>query len=62
MSDAIKNAIFSAKNGDAVEFKDSIHAALSDKIAQAIQMKKIEYSTHIFSKDSESAGVESTEV
>jgi hypothetical protein len=38
----ISKSIEFAVNGQPVEFKDAIISALNDKIADAIQMKKIE--------------------
>jgi hypothetical protein len=38
----ISKSIEYAMNGQAVEFKDAILTALNDKIADAIQMRKIE--------------------
>jgi hypothetical protein len=52
MSEKLEYAIGSALEGDAVGFKDAITKELESKVAQAINLKKMEYSAALF-KDKE---------
>ncbi len=54
MSDKLETAIVSALEGDAVSFKDAIHAALGDKVQSAIAAKRVEYSSALFGDNTES--------
>jgi hypothetical protein len=54
----IYNAIQSAAEQDAAGFRDAIHSALADKISDALELKKIEIASTMFTNQDASAEVE----
>jgi hypothetical protein len=56
----IYNAIQAAGSQDAAGFRDAIHSALADKITDALELKKIEIASNIFTNQ-EDASAEETE-
>ena len=55
--DHVKSALDAATNADALEFKNSIFAALQDKIQDALYLKKMEIGASLL-KDKEDVEME----
>ena len=51
--DYVKDAISYAINSDALEFKNSILAALQDKVQDALHLKKMEIGSNMFAEPGE---------
>ena len=49
----IKSAIQFATDSNALEFKNSILAALQDKVQDALHLKKMEIGSHLFAEPEE---------
>lgn len=49
----LKTAITAAKDADALQFKNSIVSALGDKVAQGLEVQKMELAGTIFGDESE---------
>lgn len=55
----IYTALHAAAQEDAAGFRDAIHAALADKIQDALELKKVEIASHMFNPQEEAlAGAE----
>lgn len=49
----LKTAIAAAKDSDALQFKNSIVSTLGDKVAQSLEVQKMELAGTIFGDESE---------
>ena len=56
----IYNAIQAAAEQDANGFRDAIHAALADKIQDALELKKVEIASNMFNPQEEVSAEEFT--